>query len=300
MSMSKTVGVVGVGIMGGAMARNLLKAGFRVIAYDVSATAMEAFTQAGGEAAGSAREVAERAPIIITSLPSASAFQSAIAGNEGIMTARGERQVIVDCSTLALETKLEAYEALHERGKILLDCPVSGTGAQAARKDLVVFGSGELDAFERCKAVFEGMSRAQSYLGAFGNGSRMKFIANHLVTIHNVAAGEAMALGMKAGLDPQVVYDVISDSAGASRMFQVRGPQMVAGRYDQPTATSKTHLKDIGVISDFAKDLAFPMPLFALAAQYYHAALGQGRGEQDTAAVCAVSETIAGVTRGRA
>lgn len=297
--MSKTVGIVGIGIMGGAMARNLLKDGFRVVGYDVSEAAMQTFVQAGGEAASSPRDVAEKTRILITSLPSTSALAAATAGNDGIMTAKGEGQIVIECSTLPLETKQEAFEALAKRGKVLLDCPVSGTGAQAARKDLVVFGSGDKTAYEACAEVFAGMSRAQKYLGAFGNGSKMKFVANHLVTIHNVAAAEAMVLGIKAGLDPQMVYDVISDSAGASRMFQVRGPMMVKGDYSTVTATSKTHLKDIGIIGSYAESLSFPMPVFTLASQYYYAAVAQGRGNEDTAAVCAVVESLGGKVRGQ-
>jgi 3-hydroxyisobutyrate dehydrogenase len=296
--MDKTVGIVGIGIMGGAMARNLLKDGFRVVGYDVSDAAMQAFVQAGGEAAASPREVAEKTRIMITSLPTPAAFAGATAGNDGIMTAKGEGQIVIECSTLPLEVKQEAFDALARRGKVLLDCPVSGTGAQAAKKDLVVFGSGDKAAFEACAQVFGGMSRLQKYLGAFGNGSKMKFVANHLVTIHNVAAAEALVLGMKSGLDPQMIYDVISDSAGSSRMFQVRGPMMVAGNYDNVTATSKTHLKDIGIIGAFAEALNFPMPLFSLTAQYYYAAVAQGRGGQDTGAVCAVVESMGGKVRG--
>jgi 3-hydroxyisobutyrate dehydrogenase len=295
--MDKVVGIVGAGIMGGAMARNLLKDGFRVIAYDPSATAMRAHADAGGECAGSPREVAERAPIIITSLPNVAALRAAVSGNDGLTTGRGEGQIVIECSTLPLEAKQEAHDALHTRGKILLDCPVSGTGAQAARKDLSVFASGDEAAYKRCAAVFGGMSRAQKYLGAFGNGSKMKFVANHLVTIHNVAAAEAIVLGIKSGLDPQMVYDVIADSAGASRMFQIRGPMMVKGRYDEVTATNKTHLKDIGIIGDFAAGLTFAMPLFNLSAQYYYAAVAQGRGAEDTAAVCAVVESLSGEPR---
>ena len=295
--MEKLVGVVGVGIMGGAMARNLLKDGFRVVAFDISDAALDALSALGAERAGSAREVAERADILITSLPSVAALKSAVSGNGGLATAKGEGQIVIECSTLPLDAKQEAREALAKGGKTLLDCPVSGTGAQAARKDLVVFASGDEAAYAKCGAVFGGMSRAQKYLGEFGNGSKMKYVANHLVTIHNVAAAEAMVLGMKAGLDAQMIYDVISDSAGSSRMFQVRGPQMVAGRYDAPTATSRTHLKDIQIISGFATELSFPMPLFASAAQYYVAAIGQGRGEEDTASVCAVAEQIGGVKR---
>jgi 3-hydroxyisobutyrate dehydrogenase len=296
--MDKVVGVVGIGIMGGAMARNLLKDGFRVVGYDVSEAAMAAFVQAGGEAASSPRDVAEKTRIMITSLPSPAAFAGATAGNDGIMTAKGEGQIVIECSTLALEVKQEAFDALAKRGKVLLDCPVSGTGAQAAKKDLVVFASGDKAAYEQCGEVFAGMSRLQKYLGPFGNGSKMKFVANHLVTIHNVAAAEAIVLGMKSGLDPQMIYDVISDSAGSSRMFQVRGPMMVAGNYDNVTATNKTHTKDIGIIRDFATAMDFPTPVFNLASQYYYAAIGQGRGTKDTAAVCAVVESMGGKVRG--
>lgn len=296
--MEKTAGIVGIGIMGGAMARNLLKDGFRVVGYDPSPAAMEAFVKAGGEAAGSPREVAERTRIMICSLPSVAALQAAVSGNDGLMTAGGEGQIVIECSTLPLDAKQQAFETLAARGKVLLDCPVSGTGAQAARKDLVVFASGEEAAFKQCADVFAGMSRLQRYLGAFGNGSKMKYVANHLVTVHNVAAAEAMVLGIKAGLDPQMVYDVISDSAGSSRMFQVRGPMMVKGRYDEVTATNATHLKDIAIIGGYAASLSFPMPVFALTAQYYHAAVGQGRGNEDTGAVCAVVESLGGKVRG--
>jgi 3-hydroxyisobutyrate dehydrogenase len=296
--MEKIVGIVGIGIMGGAMARNLMKDGFRVVGYDLSDAAMDAFAKAGGERAGSPREVAERVGILITSLPSIAALHAAASGNDGIMTAKGEGQIIIECSTLPLEAKQQAREALAARGKTLLDCPVSGTGAQAARKDLVVFASGDEAAYKKCAGVFAGMSRLQKYLGPFGNGSKMKYVANHLVTIHNVAAAEAIVLGIKSGLDAQMVYDVIADSAGSSRMFQVRGPMMVEGRYDNVTATSKTHLKDIGIIADFAAGLSFPTPIFNLASQYYHAAVAQGRGRQDTAAVCAVVESLGGKVRG--
>jgi putative dehydrogenase len=126
--------------------------------------------------------------------------------------------------------------------------------------------------------VLAGISRAQKYVGAFGNGSRMKFIANHLVTIHSLAAAEAIVLGEMAGLDPALVFDVIGDSAGSSRLFQIRGPMMVRGQYDEPTATMTTHLKDLDIIGKFAADLHCPTPLFATATQFYHAGVAQGPG----------------------
>jgi L-threonate 2-dehydrogenase len=211
----------------------------------------------------------------------------------------GDWPALTDAEEKPIEAKARGHAQLAAQGKILLDCPVSGTGAQAANKDLVVFASGDEAAFERCREVLAGMSRAQKYVGAFGNGSRMKFIANHLVTIHNLASAEAFVLGEMAGLDPALVFDVIVDSAGSSRMFQIRGPMMVRGQYDEPTATMTTHLKDLDIIGKFAADLHCPTPLFTAAAQFYHAGVAQGRGGQDTGAVCAVLEKLAGIERKR-
>jgi putative dehydrogenase len=193
--------------------------------------------------------------------------------------------------------KRVALDALTASGKIMLDCPVSGTGAQAARKDLVIFGSGDADAFERSLPVMTAMSRVQRYLGAFGNGSIMKYVANLLVSIHNVAAAEAMVLGMKAGLDPATLYETLADSAGTSRMLQVRGPLMRDAQYDEATATIRTHLKDVEIINAFANSLRCPTPLFSAAAQAYYARAAQGFDLQDTASVCAVMEGLAGLAR---
>jgi 3-hydroxyisobutyrate dehydrogenase len=155
-----------------------------------------------------------------------------MSGPDGIASSSAS-PIVIDMCTLPIDAKESARDALAAAGKILLDCPVSGTGAQAARKDLFVFGSGERQAYDSAQHVFAGMSRVQKYVGPFGDGSRMKFIANHLVNIHNVAAAEALVLARKAGLDAQMVYEVMADSAGASRMLQVRGPLMVAGTYER-------------------------------------------------------------------
>jgi 3-hydroxyisobutyrate dehydrogenase-like beta-hydroxyacid dehydrogenase len=174
-----------------------------------------------------------------------------------------------------------------------LDCPLSGTGAQAVKKDLVVYASGNKKACENCTPVFEGFARANYYLGEFGMGTKMKFVANLLVTIHNVSAAEAFVLGMKAGLDPEMIFKVISDGAGTSRMFEVRGPLMVAGNYDEPTMKVDVFQKDIKIISSFANEL-----LLSAAAHVYRDAMADGRAKQDTASVCAVLEKMAGLKRG--
>ena len=292
--MPATVGVIGLGVMGRPIARHLLEAGFAVVGYDIAEQALESLSGLGGARATSPTEVAERADIILTLLPSAAALQDVVSG---LAQAARPGVVVAECSTLPITDKLAARDRLAPGEMTLLDCPLSGTGAQAETRDLVVLGSGSAAAVERCLPVFRAMSRKQHSLGAFGNGSRMKFVANLLVNIHNVAAAEAMVLGMKAGLDPHVIYDVIAESAGSSRMFQVRGPMMADGDYTNVSMALSLWRKDIETIAAFAADLHCPVPLFTTAAQPYYAALAQGLGDQDTAAVCTVFEEAARVVR---
>ncbi len=291
-----TVGMIGLGIMGSAMSANLLKAGLQVVGFDIMPDRVEALSALGGRGAASIADVASQCEVIMTSLPSITAFDEATQGPDGILAAGGGRTVI-ETSTLPIADKQRAHDVLREAGTVLLDCPLSGTGAQAASGDLVVFGSGDEAAYEACIPVFKGFSRSQYYLGKFGNGSAMKFVANLLVAIHNVAAAEALVLGQKAGLDAETMLEVLTDSAGNSRMLEIRGPLMTKGDYDEPTMKVDVWQKDMTVITDFARALGCPAPLFSASAPIYSAALGQGRGKQDTAVVCAVLEEMAGLKR---
>ncbi len=292
--MAETAGIIGIGIMGSAMARALVGKGFRVVGYDVSADALESARADGVETAGSAAAVAEQAPVIILSLPSPAAL-AAVAREIAASAASG--CVIMEASTFTIPDKEAAHNVLAAAGHTLLDCPLSGTGQQARTGDLSVFTSGDRSAIEKCVPMIEAFSREHKYCGEFGNGSRMKFVANHLVTIHNVAAAEAMVLGMKSGLDPQLIYDVISTSAGTSRMFQRRGQMMAENDYDDVGMSNRLYQKDLDIITAFAAEVRCPVNLFAAAVQPYRATLEQGLAEKDTAAVCAVLEDQARVRR---
>jgi 3-hydroxyisobutyrate dehydrogenase-like beta-hydroxyacid dehydrogenase len=285
----KAVGVIGLGIMGSAMSANLVRAGFRTFGYDPVAAQRKALTKAGGIACRSAAEVAAKAPIVITSLPSPQALRAVVRQIAG-------RCIVIETSTLALDDKVSAKEILDKKRAVLLDCPLSGTGAQARNKDLSVYASGDKAAYRKCIPVFEGFARSHYHLGEFGNGSRMKFVANLLVAIHNVAAAEGFVLGMKAGLSPELIYKVIADGAGNSRMFQVRGPQMVAGRYPA-MIRNDVWQKDMKVIGEFAAKLGVATPLFCASGPIYNAAMSQGFAEADTASVCAVLERMSGLRR---
>ncbi|HTL25532.1 MAG TPA: NAD(P)-dependent oxidoreductase [Burkholderiales bacterium] len=292
--MRRSVGVIGLGIMGSAISANLVRAGFATFGYDVLQARNKALHRSGGIPLRSPAEVATHAPIVLTSIPSSAALKDVACE----LSATGKRgTIVVETSTLPIEDKQRARDVLAVAGITLLDCPLSGTGAQAKTGDLSVYASGPRKAYRAATPVFEGFARSHYYLGAFGNGSKMKFVANLLVAIHNVSAAEAFVLGMKAGLPPGLIYKVAGDGAGTSRMFQVRGPMMVAGRYRKATMRNSMWQKDMKIIGDFAARLGVPTPLFRAADRVYAAAMKQGFGAQDTAAVCAVLESMARINR---
>lgn len=288
------VGIVGLGIMGGAFAKNLVASGWRVTGYDIDPARRRALARAGVTIAPDIAAAAAAAPVLLTSLPSPQALRDVVAA---IVDAKLPPRIIAETSTFTLEDKLAAEKALRKAGHTVLDTPMSGTGAQAAVKDLVVLASGDSKAIAKLKPMFLGFSRLVHDLGVFGNGSRMKYIANLLVAIHNVASAEAMVLGMKAGLDPQMVFEVIKSGAGTSRMFEARAPMMVADKYDPPTMKIKVWQKDMDVIGAFADSLGVPTPLFNATMPIYAAARSLGLGMLDTGAVCTVLEGLAGVKR---
>jgi len=288
--------VIGLGIMGSAIAANLVRAGFRVHGTDPVAARRRALARAGGRPLGSAAEVAAVARVLLLSLPGPKPLAAVC---EALAASARRGTLVLETSTLRLQDKEAARRALARRGITLLDCPLSGTGAQARTRDLVVFASGPRAACRRAEGVFAGFARAWPYLGRFGDGSRMKFVANLLVAIHNVSAAEAFLLARRAGLDPRLVYRVVGDGAGGSRMFQVRGPMMVERRYRPATMKVSMWQKDMRIIGEFAARLGAATPLFRASAPVYRAALAQGRGEEDTAAVLAVLERASGRGKGR-
>jgi putative dehydrogenase len=222
------------------------------------------------------------ASVVMTSLPTPAAVidvARAIAGS-------GQPpRIVVELSTLTIADKLRFEAILGEAGHIALDCPLSGTGAQARMRDLVVYASGDSKAIARCADLFADFAKQSADLGAFGNGSKMKFVANHLVAIHNVATAEAMVLAERAGLDPKMVVDLVGPGAGGSRMFQMRAPMMVERVYEPATMKVSTWKKDMAIIAEFAEDVGCATPMFTLTQPVYTDAMAMGLGDQDTAAV---------------
>ena len=276
------VGVLGLGIMGSAMAGNLMKAGFKVYGHDPSDKARQHFRAAGGVVCADAASVARQVDVIITSLPHAAALQACAA----VLAKAGRKGLpVIETSTLDIADKEAACALLAKKGVVLLDCPLSGTGAQAARKDLTVYASGPKAVIQQLAPVFDGFSKAHYELGAFGNGMKMKLMANLLVAIHNVSTAEALLLGQRWGIKPSTAVKVLSTGAGGSRMLDVRGPMMANAGWDEATMKVSVWQKDMKLIAQALVDTEVPAPLFSATIPLYNAAVGMGHAEHDTAAV---------------
>jgi putative dehydrogenase len=286
--MDKTVGIIGLGIMGGAIARNLIERGWRVLGFDVNPERNAELARARVSIARDVAQLTHDVPVVMTSLPTPAAVEKVA---REIAASGPSSRIVVELSTLSLADKLAFEAILRKAGHIALDCPLSGTGAQARMRDLVVYASGDSKAIERCMHLFADFAKQSADLGKYGNGSRMKFVANHLVAINNVATAEAMLLAERAGLDPKMVVDMVGPGAGGSRMFQMRAPMMVEGVYEPATMKVSTWKKDMAIIAEFAEDVGCDTPLFSLTQPVYSQAMAMGLGDQDTASVFEVLKT---------
>jgi 3-hydroxyisobutyrate dehydrogenase-like beta-hydroxyacid dehydrogenase len=289
-----TVGVIGLGIMGGAFAKNLVKAGWHVVGYDTNAARRREAKRAGVEIAQNAVELAAAVPTILTSLPKPEALADTV---RKVAEAKLQRKLLVEMSTFKISDKEKAAAVLRKAGHQMIDCPVSGTGAQARNRDLVFYASGDSKLIAKIRPLLSAFGRGVFNVGPFGNGSRMKYVANLLVAINNVASAEAMVLGMKAGLDPRMIVDLITAGAGNSRVFELRAPMMAKGRYDDVTMKISVWDKDMQVIGDYARRIRVPTPIFNATKGIYIKAMKNGLGGRDTAAVCTVLEKMAKVRR---
>ncbi len=298
--MSETIGFIGLGVLGSAVAGNLVKAGITVVGYDIVAEKINDIEQDGGQSGSSPRDVADQSDVVILCLPTGDAMLDVVSGKDGLCEGGREGQIIIEISTFAIADKVMARDALAATGKILLDCPVSGNRILALKKKLTAFGSGDKAAYEAVEHVIKGFAHRTFYVGEFGCGMKMKFCGNILNLVHNSAAAEVMVLGMKSGLDPELIHQVISGSGSSSSMFEVRGALMVNEEYDKEGMNFSIPLKDSRLISAHAAEHLCPIPIYQAALQPYYAAVAQGHHDQDASAVCAAMEMAANYTRPKA
>jgi len=279
--MGTPVGIIGLGIMGGAMAEALLEAGHAVCGCDPAPAAARRLKRAGGLPLPSAAAVAERAGILITSLPGSAALENIVNQIPG-----ARARIVIEMSTLPLADKERARRRLAKAGIVALDCPVSGTAVRLKERSWTIFASGDKRAFARARPVLRVLADHIPYVGAYGNGTRMKLVANHLVAILNVASAEAIGFGRRMGLDPREILEIFGPSpVVGTGVLRLRGGLMVKRRYKPPTMKIDVWQKDMRIIGDMARAVGAATPLFNACGPVFDAALAAGYGDADTASV---------------
>jgi 2-hydroxy-3-oxopropionate reductase len=297
--MTDTIGFIGLGIMGKPMARNLAKAGYRLVVHNRSRDDTDELLAEGPafEAADSPRAVAERAKTVVTMLPDSPEVREVVFGDDGVLGAMGEGSLLVDMSTIAPATSIEVHDALAARGADALDAPVSGGDKGAIAGTLSIMVGGDEAAFARAMPLFEAMGKTIVRVGGPGAGQTVKACNQIVVAINYAAVSEALVLGAKAGVDPEKVVQVLSGGLAASRVLELRGPGMIAHQF-APGFRVDLHRKDLGIAMATGRETGTPLPVTALVGQFFEAVAANGGGDLDHSALITVFEKLAGLDDG--
>ena len=282
------VGVIGLGAMGMGVALSLLREGFEVHACDVRPEAVQKVVDAGGIRADSPAAMAPLVDVLITVVVNADQTEAVLFGEQGAASRMKPGSVVIASATVSPEFAKALGKRLADDGLLMIDGPISGGAAKAMAGEMTVMSSGTPEAYAKCEDVLAAIAGKVYRLGdAAGPGSVVKMVNQLLAGVHIAAAGEAMALAIRAGADPDQVYEVITNSAGNSWMFQNRVPHILAGDYT-PLSAVNIFVKDLGIVLDYAKKAVFPLPLSAAAHQMYMSASAAGHGGEDDSAVIKV------------
>jgi putative dehydrogenase len=283
--MSRNVGVIGLGAMGLGVARSLLRAGFRVHACDLRSALLESFAADGGIACASPAELGAQCEVVITLVVNAAQTEAVLFGAQGAVASMKPGGVVIASATVSPEFAIELGKRVEAAGLHMLDAPVSGGAARAASGEMTMMTSGPAAAYGACEDVLAAIAGKVYRLGdVHGIGSKVKIINQLLAGVHIAAAAEAMALGLREGVDAEALYDVITHSAGNSWMFENRVPHILKGDYT-PLSAVDIFVKDLGLVLDTARRSKFPLPLSAAAHQMFMMASSAGHGGEDDSAV---------------
>lgn len=288
------IGFIGIGIMGSHMAAHLKNAGHELVVYDILPEAVTKLVEAGAEAAGSCREVAERAELVISMVPDSPDVEKVALGEGGIIEAARPGLIYVDMSTIAPQTAIKVAEVLGEKAVRCLDAPVSGGEVGAQEATLSIMVGGPEDLFNEVLPIFEVMGQTVTLCGDNGAGQVVKACNQVQVALNFVGMAETLVLGAKAGVDPGIILRVLSGGYAQTRVMEVRGPKIAKGEFE-PGFKSRFHYKDLNIIMDTAKNLNVPLPATAVAHELFSALMALDRGDLDHSAVITIIEDLAGV-----
>lgn len=292
--MKQKIGFIGLGIMGRHMAKHLLNAGYEVVAYDIVPAAIEQMVGAGAERGESCRDVAARSDVIISMVPDSPDVEQVALGEDGIIEAAKSGHIYIDMSTIAPQTAIDVAEALGEKGVRCLDAPVSGGEVGAQNAALSIMVGGPRDVFDAMLPIFEEMGKTITLCGPNGAGQTVKACNQIQVALNFVGMAEAFVLGAKAGVDPDIILQVLSGGYAQTRVMDVRGPKIIKGEFE-PGFKSRFHYKDLNIIMSTAKDLHVALPATAVAHELFSALMALGRGDLDHSAVITIIEDLTGV-----
>jgi 3-hydroxyisobutyrate dehydrogenase len=289
------VGFIGLGAMGGPMALNLVKAGFSLVVNDIDETKTARFKAKGAEVAASAQVVAAAADRTIVIVETTEQAETVIIGAHGIIRGARPGHIVVCMSTIDPFTAQSIADRLAAVDVAMIDAPVSGGTGRAQSGELSVIAGGAREVFEKCTDLFAAMGSQSFHVGPLGSGLAMKLVNNMLVQVNTVAVAEALVLGVKAGLDPQTIYEVVRVSTGTSAAWELRVPRIIAGDFE-PGGTIDISYKDQELETAFAKRLGVPVLLANVTQQVYQMARSQGLNKRDGAAIVKIYEQLAGVS----
>jgi 3-hydroxyisobutyrate dehydrogenase-like beta-hydroxyacid dehydrogenase len=279
----ETIGFIGIGKIGLPICENLIKSGYRVLGYRRSSLAE--LEKIGGVPARSPAEIAAKADIVFSCLPSSQALNEVVQGGNGLLTAARAGQIIVELGSHPVPDKEQHVAPLADKGALFLDGEVSGTPGMVAARKAVIYLAGDKDACARAQRIVAGFADSCLYFGRFGAASRVKLVNNLLVAIHIAATAEAMALGLKAGVDVDLMIKAIASGSGGSTQFGIRAPWMAQRRFlpAQGTVPALQHYFDM--IGDFADSVGVATPMLDRAVEVYDKFMEMGLGENDVAAM---------------
>jgi 3-hydroxyisobutyrate dehydrogenase-like beta-hydroxyacid dehydrogenase len=291
------VGIVGVGVMGGGMARNILKKGNQVVAFDLDKAALDDIVSKGAHRASSAREVAEKASTVICMVETTAQSEEVIMGEDGFLPALRQGDVVISSATIDPIAVKSWAKILATKGVGLLDAPVSGGWKRADEGDLSAIVGGNREILEKVRPVVEAYSSRVFHMGDVGQGLAMKHVNNMMIQTTTAVLAEAFVMGAKAGLDPQAMFEVMRVSTGASTALEMRAPQFIKGDF-RPGGTIDITIKDQTLQTDFAKSLGVPMFLANVSLQIFQMAKANGLAKLDSSSVVTLYEKMAGVQLG--
>ncbi|HZT98572.1 MAG TPA: 2-hydroxy-3-oxopropionate reductase [Ktedonobacteraceae bacterium] len=290
--MTTTIGFIGLGIMGKPMARNLMKAGYKLVVYNRSQAPVKELAADGAAGADSPKAVAEQSDVVITMLPDSPQVQEVMTGENGVLGGAKASTLVIDMSTISPVVTQELARLAQERGVRMLDAPVSGGDVGAQQGTLSIMVGGSAEDFEQARPIFEVLGKTIVHVGGTGAGQVVKACNQIVVALTIEAVSEALVLGSKAGVDPAVILKVLSGGLAANRVMEVRGPNFLQHNF-QPGFKIALHHKDLGIALSAGREYGVALPVTAIVDQMLQALKQRGQGEQDHSAILTLIEDLA-------